>query len=76
MKTEAIAFLKKTLTSRKFWAAVAASTPYAVAGDWAGFSNVWLIYAGIQGSVDAVAVFRKPAPERMGALTGKGSPDA
>ena len=46
-------FLKKTLTSRKFWAAVTASVPFAMAGDFENFAMVWMAYAGIQGAVDA-----------------------
>lgn len=48
------AFLHKTLTSRKFWAAVAASIPFAQAGDWNSFAMVWMAYAGIQGAVDGL----------------------
>ncbi len=43
----------KTLKSRKFWAAVAASVPLATAGNWHDFAIVWMAYAGIQGAVDA-----------------------
>jgi hypothetical protein len=46
-------FLRKTLTSRKFWASVAASAPFALAGDFDNFALVWMAYAGIQGAVDA-----------------------
>ncbi len=46
-------FLLKTLTSRKFWASVAASAPFALAGDFENFALVWMAYAGIQGAVDA-----------------------
>jgi hypothetical protein len=46
-------FIHKTLTSRKFWAAVTASAPFAQIGDWNSFSMVWVAYAGIQGAVDA-----------------------
>ncbi len=46
-------FLQKTLTSRKFWAAVTSSVPFAIAGDWTSFATVWMTYAGIQGGVDA-----------------------
>jgi len=46
-------FLLKTLTSRKFWAAVAASLPFALNEDWTNFALVWMSYAGIQGAVDA-----------------------
>ena len=46
-------FIHKTLTSRKFWAAVTASAPFAQIGDWNSFSMVWMAYAGIQGAVDA-----------------------
>jgi len=46
-------FLRKTLTSRKFWASVAASAPFALAGDFENFALVWMAYAGIQGAVDA-----------------------
>ena len=44
--------LEKTLTSRKFWAAVASAVPFAMAGDWNAFATVWMTYAGIQGAVD------------------------
>ena len=40
-------FLLKTLTSRKFWASVAASAPFALAGDFENFALVWMAYAGI-----------------------------
>lgn len=46
-------FLTKTLTSRKFWAALAAAISFAAAGDWQSFAYVWMTYAGIQGAVDA-----------------------
>lgn len=52
--TDEIKFLlQKTLTSRKFWAAVAASVPLALAHDWQDFAIVWIAYAGIQGAVDS-----------------------
>lgn len=57
------AFLKKTLTSRKFWAAVAASIPFATSGDWEHFAQVWVAYAGIQGVVDAAAKMKSPFGE-------------
>ena len=50
-------FIHKTITSRKFWAAVAASVPLALARDWQNFAVVWIAYAGIQGAVDAAQVF-------------------
>ena len=53
-------FLVKTLTSRKFWAAVASSMPFAIAQDWESFAYVWMAYAGIQGVVDGAASFKKP----------------
>lgn len=53
MKQHIADFIHKTLTSRKFWAAVAASVPFAQAGDWNSFAYVWMGYAGIQGAVDA-----------------------
>lgn len=49
-------FLHKTLTSRKFWAAVASSIPFAMAEDWQSFAMVWMAYAGIQGAVDGLEV--------------------
>lgn len=51
-------FLQKTLTSRKFWAAAAASSPFAVSGDWVSFAKVWVAYFTIQGAVDAAREFR------------------
>ncbi len=56
MKNEAGKLLKKTLGSRKFWATVAASIPFGLAGDWQSFAYCWMGYAGIQGSVDAVGM--------------------
>ncbi len=50
-------FIRKTATSRKFWAAVAASVPLALAENWRDFALVWVGYAGIQGAVDACASF-------------------
>lgn len=59
-------FLVKTLTSRKFWAAVASSIPFALAHDWQSFAMVWMAYAGIQGVVDTTAHFKKPeSPESL-----------
>lgn len=46
-------FLQKTLTSRKFWAAVAASAPLAIDQSWREFAMIWIAYAGIQGAVDS-----------------------
>jgi hypothetical protein len=46
-------FLQKTLTSRKFWAAVAASVPLAFDSSWREFAMIWIAYAGIQGAVDS-----------------------
>mgnify|MGYP003643537933 FL=1 len=46
-------FLQKTLTSRKFWAAVAASAPLAIDQSWREFAVIWIAYAGIQGAVDS-----------------------
>ena len=57
MKNEIKAFIHKTLTSRKFWAAVAASAPLALDHNWQDFAIVWIAYAGIQGAVDAAQVF-------------------
>lgn len=57
MKTEIQKFIHKTITSRKFWAAVAASIPLAFSHDWQDFAVVWIAYAGIQGAVDAAQVF-------------------
>lgn len=51
-----ISLLAKTLHSRKFWAAVAASIPFAMNHDWQSFALVWMSYAGIQGAVDASEV--------------------
>ena len=48
-----MSLLAKTLHSRKFWAAVAASGPFAMAQDWNSFAYGWMAYAGIQGAVDA-----------------------
>ena len=56
MKNEVSNLLKKTLGSRKFWATVAASIPFALANDWQSFAYCWMAYAGIQGSVDAVGM--------------------
>jgi len=47
-------FFKKTFTSRKFWAAVASSIPFAIAGDWNSFAYVWMGYASILGTKEAV----------------------
>jgi len=57
VKNEIKSFIHKTITSRKFWAAVAASVPLALARDWQNFAIVWIAYAGIQGAVDAAQVF-------------------
>jgi hypothetical protein len=46
--------LEKTLTSRKFWAAVAGSAPLALAQDWHAFAMVWVAYIGAQAGVDAM----------------------
>jgi hypothetical protein len=54
MNEQIRSFLSKTLSSRKFWAAVTASIPFASAGDWQSFSVVWMSYAGIQGAVDGL----------------------
>lgn len=62
MKNEIKAFVKKTLTSRKFWAALAACMPFALAQDWDSFATVLMAYAGIQGGVDAAEGLRKSAP--------------
>jgi len=48
-----VSLLAKTLHSRKFWAAVAASGPFAMAQDWNSFAMVWMAYLGVQGVVDA-----------------------
>jgi hypothetical protein len=57
VKNEIKSFIHNTITSRKFWAAVAASVPLALARDWQNFAIVWIAYAGIQGAVDAAQVF-------------------
>ena len=56
-------FIRKTATSRKFWAAVAASLPLALAHNWHDFALVWIGYAGIQGAVDACASLPSKAPK-------------
>lgn len=56
-----VSFLSKTLTSRKFWAAVSASVPFLLAHDWDKFAQVWIAYAGIQGVVDAADKLKKPS---------------
>lgn len=53
MKDEVLKLLKKTLGSRKFWAAAASSVPFGLSHDWENFAMVWMAYAGIQGGVDA-----------------------
>jgi hypothetical protein len=59
-KDAVLQLVLKTIQSRKFWAAVAASIPFAIAKDWANFSAVWMVYTGIQGAVD----FRQSQPPR------------
>ncbi len=54
-----VLFLEKTLMSRKFWAAVAASIPFALAGDWPNFAYVWVGYFTVQGIVDAAEKFKR-----------------
>jgi len=54
------AFIHKTITSRKFWAALTASIPFAVVGDWDSFAKVWMAYAFVQGGVDVAEKLRKP----------------
>lgn len=63
---KAALFLEKTLTSRKFWAVVVASTPSAMAGDWTTFSQMWLGYAGAVMVVDTAERFgaKRAAIER------------
>ena len=56
------AFLSKALSSRKFWAAVAASISFAMAHDWVNFAYVWMAYAGIQGAVDGAEHLGKREP--------------
>jgi hypothetical protein len=53
--------VRETLTSRKFWAAVASSLPFALAQDWTSFAYVWMTYAGIQGAVDVAGKIKAPA---------------
>lgn len=48
-----VSLLAKSLHSRKFWAAVAASAPFAAVQDWTNFSYVWCGYVGVLGAVDA-----------------------
>ena len=55
------ALVSKFLTSRKFWLAVGAAVPYAVAGDWVMFSNILLGLGGIQGGIDVATAIGKPA---------------
>ena len=70
-----LAFLAKTFQSRKFWAAVAASTPSAAAGDWHGFSLIWMAYAGIQGAVDGMAVLGAKKPVSINPPQAEAVPD-
>ena len=65
MKNELKAFIHKTITSRKFWAALVACIPFATANDWNGFAMVWMTYAGIQGGVDAAEKLRKPEAQAL-----------
>lgn len=55
--------LRETLASKKFWAAVASSIPFAVERDWVSFAYVWMGYAGIQGLVDAAHHLSLPSPK-------------
>lgn len=55
--------LRETLTSRKFWAAVASSVPFALAGDWQSFGMVWMTYAGIIGMGEAAHLLSLPSPK-------------
>lgn len=50
--------ITKALSSRKFWAAVAASVPFALAQQWDQFAQVWLVYIGAQGAVDVAGAIK------------------
>lgn len=56
-----MAVIIKFLTSRKFWLAVGAATPFAIAGDWTSFSYTCLGLMGVQGGVDVAQALGKPA---------------
>jgi hypothetical protein len=45
-------------TSRRFWAAVAASVPFGLSGDWVSFSMVWAGYGGLIGAQDIAESLR------------------
>ena len=49
--------IRKFLSSRKFWAAVAGSIPFLFMDppDLERFAQVWMVYLGAQGIVDAAA---------------------
>ncbi len=61
-------FFAKTLTSRKFWATVAAVITFGLAGEWHNAGLAIVAYTGVQGTVDAAEKFRgsKPAAELEG----------
>lgn len=67
------AFLTKTLSSRKFWAAVASSVPFAMAHDWHAFACVWMGYASIQGGVDVAEKLSKRKTQTL--VTNNGNSD-
>ena len=47
-------FATKTLTSRKFWATVAAVITFGLAGEWHEAGLAIMAYVTVQGGVDAV----------------------
>lgn len=48
------ALIKKTIASRKFWAAVTAAIPFAMEEQWVPFALVLMTYAGILGAKEAL----------------------
>jgi hypothetical protein len=48
-----ILLCEKSFASRKYWAAVVASVPFAYHEAWQFFALVWMFYAAVQGFVDA-----------------------
>ena len=46
--------LRKTVTSRKFWATLAAVITFGLAGEWHEAGLAIMAYVGVQGGVDAM----------------------
>lgn len=65
--------LVETLTSRKFWAAVASSAPFVLEEprSWVAFALVWMTYAGLIGIGEAAHKFGLPPPSQEQAALRK-----